>query len=318
MELTNRLKNKIKHTFHILNANEIDICGAMPEDKSKKFWGDWHYANAMKRELSALGYKVNILTREHWYDDSLAKYVIVLRGKNRYEVPNNPKGRKYIMWGISHPADITVDECNSYDFVFFASKRMQEHFKTGLTVPSDIMMQCADAQRMTAVDGNPKEYELLFVGNSRHVYRQILKDLLPTPYQLSVYGRHWEKFPVQDYVVAKYFPNSKVGQAYHDAKILLNDHWDDMREYGIISNRIFDALHAGAFIISDHLPEIDSVFDGSVITYTDREDLAKKIDYYMQHDKERDTLAKKGQQIVVQQHTFKQRMQVMSDCIRSL
>ena len=65
---------------------------------------------------------------------------------------------------------------------------------------SDVLLQCVDEETMTYVEKDEKEYELLFVGNSRHVYRQILKDLLPTEHKL-VYGRQWEEFPVQEYVV---------------------------------------------------------------------------------------------------------------------
>ena len=95
------------------------------------------------------------------------------------------------------------------------------------------------------------------MGNSRQVYRKILKDLLPTDYKLTVIGRHWENYPVQEYVVQPYISNEEVGQAYYDATILLNDHWDDMKEQGVISNRIFDALAAGAFVISDYMDEIE-------------------------------------------------------------
>ncbi len=99
-------------------------------------------------------------------------------------------------------------------------------------------------------------------------------------------------------MTAEYMDNDKVGQAYHDAKILLNDHWDDMREYGIISNRIFDALAVGAFVISDDIPEITTLFEGNVVTYQTKEDLKEKIDYYLEHTEERDRMAKRGQEIV--------------------
>lgn len=298
-------------------SDEIDICGAMPDDESKKYWGDQHFAVGMKKEFEKLGYKANVLPRDRWYDQSRAGYVIVLRGKNPYYRPMGDN-RKYIMWNISHPDDVTIDEYNSYDYVFFASQKMHDELASKLHVPSGVAQQCVDDSAMVYEEGHDKQYELLFVGNSRHVFRPILKDLIPTEHKLTVYGRHWENFPVQDYVVSDYMDNSKVGQAYHDAKILLNDHWDDMRENGIISNRIFDALAVGAFIISDDIPEIHELFGDNVVTYHGREDLKEKIDYYLKHEEERDAKAKAGQKIALNGHTFRDRVAVMVKVIREM
>lgn len=314
----NRLKEILEgYMDDAVNEKEIDICGAMPDNETKKFWGDQHFAVGMKTEFEKLGYQVNILPRDRWYDKSTAKYVIVLRGTKPYYQPVLD-GRKYIMWNISHPEDITLEEYNSYDYVFFASEKMCREIGPQLEVPSGVLLQCVDDEVMVYDEKPEKEYELLFIGNSRKIFRPILKDLLPTDYKLSVYGRNWEEFPVYDYVVDDYLDNGKVGQAYHDAKILLNDHWDDMRDNGIISNRIFDALAVGAFVISDEIPELDALFEGNVVTYHDREDLKEKIDYYMTHDEEREKKAKAGQQIVLKAHTFRDRVKDMVEVFDKL
>lgn len=52
---------------------------------------------------------------------------------------------------------------------------------------------------------------------------QYLKIYFLQKHKLTVYGDGWDEFPVKDYVEAKYMPNEQVGQAYHDAKILLNE-----------------------------------------------------------------------------------------------
>ncbi len=321
-----------------LDNKTIDICGAMPDNDNTKFWGDYHYALALKKEFEKQGFKANILSRENWYNQSNAGYIIVLRGVKEFypealselysAVKPDPEKfnsgeygsirKKYIMWNISHPTDVDIREYNKYDFVFFASERMRDIFKDKIDVRSGVLPQCTDPNVMTGVDCGEKKYELLFVGNSRKVYRQILKDLLPTSYDLVVYGRHWENYPVQEYVVRDYIDNNEVGQAYHDAKILLNDHWDDMKQYGIISNRIFDALSAGAFIISDNVPGMDDMLEGSVVVYDTADDLREKIAYYMEHDEEREAKALAGQKIVRERHTFAIRVKDIIEVIMTL
>lgn len=297
-----------------IDAQRIDICGTMPDDEERKYWGDYHFALAMKKEFEKMGYQVNVLSRGHWYDKSTAKYVIVLRGTIPYYPPVG-NGRKYIMWNISHPTEVAMEEYNLYDYVFFASEKMQKDMGAKIRPDSSVLLQCADEEAMAYEEHGKKKYELLFVGNSRGIYRTILKDLLPTNYRLSVYGRGWDEFPVKDYVVSDHIENEKLGQAYHDAEIVLNDHWEDMKENGIISNRVFDVLAAGTFIISDDMPEIEELFQGSVITYADEEDLQKKVGYYLKNKREREELAKKGRRIVLKEHTFATRVRKIQEVI---
>ena len=217
------------------------------------------------------------------------------------------------MWNISHPDRVKVEEYICFDMVYAASDVIEKQLKEKIKVPVKTLMQCTDPEVMTNVNEEAeKKYELLFVGNSRNVFRTILKDLLPTEHKLTVYGDGWDEFPVKDYVEAKYMPNEQVGQAYHDAKILLNDHWDDMKDNGIISNRIFDALAAGAFIISDDMPQLHKYFEGCLVTYRDREDLKNKIDYYLTHEDERKEIVGKGKKIVLRNHTFDARAKEIS------
>ncbi|MDQ3726421.1 MAG: glycosyltransferase, partial [Actinomycetota bacterium] len=60
------------------------------------------------------------------------------------------------------------------------------------------------------------------------------------------------------------------------AKVVLCDHWDDMREHGFVSNRIYDALACGATVISDAVPGLER-FEG-VLTYETPEELARLVD----------------------------------------
>lgn len=300
-----------------LNEKEIDICGAMPDDETKKSWGDLHFAIALKKEFEKRGYKANILNYEQWQVHSSAKFTLVLRGVKPF-FPRPLPGKKFIMWNISHPDDISIEEYNLYDYVFFASEKLRQKYIDRIIPSAGLLLQCTDPDVMCARNLDRKEYDLLFVGNSRGVFRSILKDLLPTAYDLTVYGDGWDGFPVQPYVKANYLDNELVGQAYHDAKILLNDHWDDMRKTGIVSNRIFDALAVGAFVISDYLPEIDELFDGAVVMYHGKEDLAQKIEYYLSHEELRNQLAERGKQIVLPHHTFRDRVNRLLEVMEAM
>ena len=72
-------------------------------------------------------------------------------------------------------------------------------------------------------------------------------------------------------------PNEDLPAVYSSVGVLLNDHWQTMHEWGFVSNRLFDALACGTPVISDDLPEIAGLFEGSVLTYRDATQLRELI-----------------------------------------
>jgi spore maturation protein CgeB len=119
------------------------------------------------------------------------------------------------------------------------------------------------------------------------VHRKIIKDLLPTEEDLAVYGAGWEGLIDKKYIKGEHIPNNELRKAYSSCKILLCDHWDDMRDKGFLSNRLFDASACGAFIISDKVKGVEDVFGDSVVTYDNPDDLKNVIGYYLGNGFER-------------------------------
>ena len=114
----------------------------------------------------------------------------------------------------------------------------------------------------------------------------------------------WEEFIDRKYIKGQFILNDELHKYYSSCKILLNDHWKDMRNEDFPSNRLFDALACGTFVISDKIPSADTLFDGSIVTYDGIDDLNEKINYYLVHDNERIKMAEKGRNIVLKNHTF--------------
>ncbi|MBA2443141.1 MAG: glycosyltransferase family 1 protein, partial [Rubrobacter sp.] len=113
-------------------------------------------------------------------------------------------------------------------------------------------------------------------------------------------------------------PNEQVHRAYSSASIVLNDHWDDMREHGYISNRVYDALASGALVISDDLPELEEYFGDTVITYSSPEELHGLVEHYLEHPEEREEKARRGRELVLERHTFEHRMEEVLSQVNKL
>ena len=209
-------------------------------DKKKTYWGDYHFAKALAKALTRLGYQVRVDLLPDWNrprsraDDA----VVVLRGLSGY----SPSADNInICWLISHPELATDAELAQYDHVFIASKTYAETVAARLSKPVSMLLQCSDPEifrppAMVRAD----EVDILFVGNSRGRPRKVVMDAIAERLPLVVYGDKWDGLIDLSFVRGTHIKNSELHAYYGSAKIVLNDHWPDMKDNGFLSNRIFD------------------------------------------------------------------------------
>jgi GT2 family glycosyltransferase/spore maturation protein CgeB len=247
-----------------------------PDWEQAERWGDLHFARAIQRELRGRGHRCLIQVLEEWENDEGLHYdvVVVIRGLSRH----HPKpGQLNVLWNISHPAEVSGEECDGYDLVCVASEQFAATLRERTATPVVVLEQATDPS-VFYPDPSPRyAHDLVYVANSRGVLRPIVRDLLPTELDLAIYGANWEGLIDTRYVVAEHVPNQELRQVYSSAKIVLCDHWDDMREHGFISNRIYDALACGATIVSDEVVGLAERFGDAVVTYRDAETLRAQI-----------------------------------------
>jgi O-antigen biosynthesis protein len=238
-------------------------------------WGDLHFARAIQRDLRRRGHPCAVQVLEEWENDEglVHDVAIVIRGLSRHL----PKpGQVNVLWNISHPADLSGEECDGYDLVCVASERFAADLRGRTSTPVVVLEQATDPALFFPDPSPEYEHELVFVANSRNVLRPIVRDLLPTDRDLAIYGGGWDGLIDTRCVVAEHVANEELRKVYSSAKVVLCDHWDDMREHGFVSNRIYDALACGATVISDAVPGLER-FEG-VLTYSTPEELTRLID----------------------------------------
>lgn len=305
----------IKHFL----APSIVIKIAAKSWKAINSWGDYHLANILKLELEKMGHEVLLQIYPDWDNDQGMEYdvVIVFRGLRRYETKPHQIN---LLWNISHPDQVSLKEYEDYDMVFIASELWANKISKVVSVPIVEMLQCTDLERFkepSDIEKKTYKQQLLFVGNSRGVFRKILKDLLPTNYELAVYGRNWKKILPKSVIRGDNIPNDSLYKYYGSADILLNDHWEDMRTKGFISNRIFDGLACGAFIVSDSVKNAGEI-SKYIQFYKDKEELKYKINYYLENEKERLVLSDQAIEYIRMNHTVRHRAKKFSEYIKIL
>jgi len=260
-------------------------------------WGDFHFARALQRALQEAGHPTRIRLLRDWDSPAAARDDVTIHLFGKVGARNRPS-QINVLWQISHPDLASAALYRSYDLV-------------------EPLLQATDPDRFRPGPGGPA-HDLLYVANHR-ADRPVVTWLLPTDLDLAVYGQGWEAEPaVTPYWRGGPIPNEELGRAYAAAAIVLNDSWADMRDQGFIPNRVFDALAAGGFVLSDSIAGLADTFEGAVPTYHDAASLRAAIDGFLADPDARTAHATRGQRIVLSDHTFTRRVATILAAIDDL
>jgi GT2 family glycosyltransferase len=241
------------------------------------WWGDTHFAGCLAASLRSLGQEVVIDRRDEFHRRSghLDDVVLTLRGRSEY---HPSYGQVSLMWVISHPEMVSRAEATAYDRVLAASTSWSARMSGLWGLPVEPLLQATEPELFHPDRAEPDTgHEVLFVGGSRGHHRRMVQDALEAGLPLSVYGKQWEDFLPARYLRGEFVPNDELGAMYAAAGVVLNDHWDDMRVDGFVSNRLFDAAACGARVVTDDVAGLDGLFGASVQVVRDARELAALV-----------------------------------------
>jgi GT2 family glycosyltransferase/spore maturation protein CgeB len=327
-ELARRYRSRVlsEHTYahradrlvEVLRSaeEELSFCikiGA-PDAEQAERWGDLHFARAVARQLRHRGHRCRIQTLDEWelLEGATDDVVIHLRGRSRYL---SKPGQLNLLWCISHPDDLTGEECDGYDLVLVASTPFADTLRARTHTPVVVLEQATDTDVFYPDRDERFAHDLVYVANSRNVLRPIVRDLLPTDHDLAIYGANWDGLIDTRYVADEHIPNDELRKVYTTAKVVLADHWDDMREHGFIANRIYDAVACGAVVVCDDVPGVQERFGDAVLTYRTPDELHAHVETLLGDDLERAVRGARGRALVLQHGSFDDRV---SDLLRLL
>ncbi len=187
-----------------------------------------------------------------------------------------------------------------FDYIFVAQKDYVEHFKDlGYNHVYWLPLACdpeIHGERMS-----PRIYEIGFVGqllNEKHPRGRRLKKLSET-YKMNDYKRWYQK--------------EEITKVYSQSRIVVNSPAN--RE---INMRVFEAMASGALLVTESIGngQRELFKDGvHLVEYCTEEELFDKVDYYLKNDDEREQIAKAGQELVLNQHTYKHRCDFVLETI---
>ena len=288
----------------------LDI--AAPSGRRGQRWGDTYFARSMAEALERRGQRVTIDTRDLRHRDTrdLDDVVLVLRGLD-HVVPR--PGRVNLQWVISHPDLVTGEELAGFDRVYAASATWAARTTAATGVAVTPLLQCTDPRLFNPDRGEPGTgAPVLFVGNSRDIYRRSVRSAFAVGAEVEVHGSDWERFLAPNLIASKTVANEDLGALYCSAGVVLNDHHDDMRRDGFLGNRLFDVTACAARLVTDEIDGLSEVFGDVVRTFHDETEMGPLLadpESAFPSREARLALA----EMVMREHSFDHRAEVLLD-----
>ena len=174
------------------------------------------------------------------------------------------------------------------DHIFYSQKSCAEYFNSS---NSSYLPSAIDKDIFKDI-GLERKTDIGFVGKEAYTSRvkfiKFLKDK---------YGDGFEK---QEGI---FF--DEMAEFYNKCKIVVNQ-----SPGNDINMRMFEATACGSLLITQEVPYLDELFEigKEIVVYSTMRELTEKIDYYLEHDKEREKIARAGQRRTLRDHTYKNRV----------
>jgi spore maturation protein CgeB len=141
----------------------------------------------------------------------------------------------------------------------------------------------------------PKEHDVVFVGTQTPRRARILLEL--SKYFQVHMPQVWDAV--------------ELNELLNRSRIVLNIHASEVLN---TETRLCEALGAGAFLLSEEISCPDMFEDGQHLVYWRQgqvDELMTKIDYYLNHEKEREKIARSGHAYALEHHTLEKRIDTL-------
>jgi spore maturation protein CgeB len=191
------------------------------------------------------------------------------------------------------------------DYLFVNNKTYPVEYKNlGVAYPIFITHGCDRDEHRILATRNPKWFsEVAFIGRPHSEHRIKLLQLIAAHYQLKVWGARWEPFGLA--CAKKSIYPKEFAKICYAAKIFLGCDYDPKLEC-YITVRTWYALGCGAFLLTNHLPGMESFFSKGIHLdwYQSPEECLDMIDYYLKHEDQRKRIARAGYELAHSQRTY--------------
>ncbi|OGQ92975.1 MAG: hypothetical protein A2253_08340 [Deltaproteobacteria bacterium RIFOXYA2_FULL_55_11] len=214
------------------------------------------------------------------------------------------------------------EEFGCYDLVISSLPNFVEHFRR-MRVPVELHRFAFEPKVLSHLSDGYAKIAISFVGSlsQDHQTRVQLLEHLCARLGLKVWGREAGGLSKNSSIRQCYMGRAwgiEMYQILYNSKMTLNHHIGVAESYAN-NMRLFEATGVGSLLVTDWKTNLAEMFkEGEeVVTYRTPEECAELVRYFLEHDNEREAIARAGQKRTLREHTYYQRMQELGDIVHA-
>ncbi len=232
---------------------------------------------------------------------TLKEYTTILVGEMAYPIP----------------AGLDLDP---FDLIVSAAPHFVDRLRKA-GAQSELLRLGFESSILDRLGTRTKDVDVAFIGSvgTDHQRRLELLQELSRNGSLTCWGAGAESLPLDSPLRGRIRPPLWGYDMYRQlqrAKIALNIHID-MAEQFAANMRLYEATGVGTMLLTDWKTNLHQLFrpGKEVATYRSPQECLDRIAYYLEHEDEREAMAKAGQQRTLCDHTYYHRMQELIEIL---
>jgi hypothetical protein len=208
-----------------------------------------------------------------------------------------------------------------YDLMLSVVENFVDYFRRE-GVNSELLRLGFEPLVLEKLNGTKTSIPISFVGqlSQQHASRQHWLEYLCKRIPVQVWAPSTEDLPDGSPVIPCHQGTVwgiEMYEIFDKSLITLNHHIDVAGAYAG-NARLFEATGIGTLLVTDWKKNLHEMFEPhkEVVAYRSVEECAEMVQYYLEHDEEREAIARAGQQRTLRDHTYYKRMQELVDIVQ--
>ena len=317
---------ELGHESQDIYSNNEYMQKAWARENGLRVKGDWRWKFRLRRGIVPWVFRVR---GDRWLYDILAAQIkhykpdvllnLAMNGINSHFLKEMKPYVRLLMGQHASPLP-QGEDYSCYDLFTSSLPDLVDYFrKKGIA--AEFHRLGFDPGCLSCADGDERPFDITFIGNFHpdHSGRVALLEALCLRFpQTKVWSPSIEHLA----------PNSPIRACYEGpawgrgmcrilacSKITLNKH-GDFAPYAN-NGRLYEATGMGALLMTDWKENLHELFEPGkeVVAYRSSDHCAELVRYYLEHDNEREAIARAGQERTLREHTEYQRTQELIEIV---
>ncbi len=323
--LDRQLKAELFTTDKLFSAKKTKIAFAVTEAGEHVTAGDYFTAMEFGEAFKRQGCDVCFLERRDnkWYnvDADIDVIISLLEAFDLNKIGDKNDHIIKIAWARNwFERWVKLPFIDQFDYILASSEPACEFMERTLNRTVHLLKIGTNAERFDREIPFAEDFnsDYCFTGSYWNDPREIIDMLNPKElenHKFKVFGANWnqvEKFQDYNQGFVEYADMPKI---YKGTKLVIDDANRVTKPFGSVNSRVFDALASGTLVLTNGIIGAEDTFGDLLPTFATEEELSSLLNYYLKNEVERETLAKKLQEIVCHYHSYDYRARQLIEII---